>query len=128
MAQDLRGVENQLQRHEGLARELAGMEQQVSRLLPALQPGLFVHARAWPRKFPGLSTQTGNLPWDAQILSPHEETALFPYPFLLAAGTAEGWRQGSESVSRSSGPGRCPAEAASCHSSLEDPTVACRAA
>lgn len=54
VAQDLRGVENQLQRHEGLARELAGMEQQVSKLLPVLQPGLFVlltgtavHGRAW---------------------------------------------------------------------------------
>ncbi|KAM7327506.1 hypothetical protein ACRRTK_013873 [Alexandromys fortis] len=35
VAQDLRGVENQLQRHEGLARELAGMEQQLQELLKA---------------------------------------------------------------------------------------------
>nr|XP_048315627.1 spectrin beta chain, non-erythrocytic 5 [Myodes glareolus] len=35
VAQDLHGVENQLQRHEGLARELAGMEQQLQELLKA---------------------------------------------------------------------------------------------
>ncbi|XP_029391606.1 LOW QUALITY PROTEIN: spectrin beta chain, non-erythrocytic 5 [Mus pahari] len=35
VAQDLRGVENQLQRHEGLDRELAGMEQQVQELMKA---------------------------------------------------------------------------------------------
>lgn len=65
MAQDLRGIENQLQRHEGLELELTGMEQQVSKLLvlspgisQALQPGPFVlpigpvmHGRALPKKF-----------------------------------------------------------------------------
>ena len=43
MAQDLHGVEKQLQRHEGLDRELAGMEQQVSRLLSPASRVLLAH-------------------------------------------------------------------------------------
>lgn len=84
MAQDLHGVENQLQRHEGLERELAGMEQQVSRLL-ARPLGSLTGPSAWPicsscwachawqsfaQEVLGLITQNGNIPQDAQVLLP----------------------------------------------------------
>lgn len=113
------------------------MEQQVSRLLAlplsplqALQPGPFalpvgpvLHGRAWSEKFLGFSTQTGNIPGDAQALLPLKKL-ISPIPYLLAAGTAEGWKQGAEAVARASGPQHCPAEATSRDTGLGGPPAA----
>ncbi|XP_076785650.1 spectrin beta chain, non-erythrocytic 5 isoform X3 [Arvicanthis niloticus] len=80
-AQDLHGVENQLQRHEGLERELAGMEQQLKELLMAagrLQ-------RLCPQAFTAVQQkqQAVTQAWEALQLRMEQRKALLEQAYLL---------------------------------------------
>ncbi|XP_028622676.1 spectrin beta chain, non-erythrocytic 5 [Grammomys surdaster] len=81
VAQDLHGVENQLQRHEGLERELAGMEQQLQELLKAagrLQ-------RLCPQAFTAVQQkqQAVTQAWEALQLRMEQRKALLEQAYLL---------------------------------------------
>lgn len=128
VAQDLRGLEAQLRRHEGLERELMGTEQQVS---PGLGPLPLGAPQACPSALQ-LSPTLGaasQAHWAPRAGPSASRTRPFPLIPTLppAAGAARDGKRGAEAGAQAAGP--CgTAEAAGPGAGLGDPEAASRAA